>query len=203
MTEVARLSEMHPRGEYDRRLTLRRQRIADLDRTHLGLSNGRLLLALVGVILLWESVIRHSVSGWWPIAAALAFGALAVVHARALNRMERVRRAERVYLRALDRLNDRWSGTGRDGAAFLDDHLYARDLDLFGRASLFELLNTARTEIGEATLADRLRAPAPLNDRRARQAAVEELRSQLDLREDLSVLAADSDVSRTGALAAL
>ncbi len=192
---------MLPRGEYERRLTLRRQRIADLVRTHFWLSNGRLLLALVGVILLWQSVIRHSVSGWWPIAAALAFGALAVVHARALNRMERVRRAERVYLRALDRLNDRWSGTGRDGAAFLDDHLYARDLDLFGRASLFELLNTARTEIGEATLADWLRAPAPLNDVRARQAAVEELRSQLDLREDLSVLAAESDVSRTGALA--
>jgi MutS domain V len=175
--------------------------LPDLDRTHLWLSNGRLLLATVGAILLWQSVIRHSASGWWPVAAGLAFGALAVVHARALNRMERARRAERVYLRALDRLNDRWAGAGREGAAFLGDHLYARDLDLFGRASLFELLNTARTEIGEATLADWLRAPAPPDEVRARQASVEELRSQLDLREDLSVLAAESDVSRTGALA--
>ena len=66
-----------------------------------------------------------------------------------------------------------WAGGGRDGASFLEGHAYARDLDLFGPASLFELLNTTRTEIGEVTLADWLRAPAPLGEVRARQTAVE------------------------------
>ncbi len=72
---------------------------------------------------------------------------------------------------------------------FLDPaHPYAEDLDLFGKGSLFELLCTARTPVGEELLADWLRAPAPPPVVRARQEAVAELRSRLDLREDLAVL---------------
>ena len=97
---------------------------------------------------------------------------------------------------------DRWMGTGRDGTRYLDGHAYARDLDLFGRGSLFELLNSARTEVGEETLADWLRAPAPVDEVLARQAAVDELRPMLDVREDIAVLAAESEVGRTGPLAA-
>ena len=165
------------------------------------LSNGRLLLAALLTLVLWFTFVRPALSPWWPVAAAGAFAALAIVHARVLERIERARGAERVYLRGLERLDGRWAGIGRDGGHFIADHPYARDLDLFGRASLFELLNTARTEIGEATLADWLRAGAAPEEVVARQAAVDELRSNLDLREELAVLAAESDVSRTGALA--
>ena len=70
-----------------------------------------------------------------------------------------------------------------------------------GAASLFELLNTTRTEIGELTLADWLRGPATLSEVRARQAAVAELRPMLDFREDVAVLASESPVGRTGLLA--
>jgi hypothetical protein len=190
-----------PRAEYEHRLARWRERIVALDRTHLLLSNGRLILAGIGAVLLWRAVVRWSISPFWPLLAWLAFGVLAVVHARLLQRVERARSAERVYLRGLDRLTGRWPGTGRDGGEFLGSHPYARDLDLFGRASLFELLNTARTEIGEATLADWLRAPAPRTEVTARQAAVDELRPMLDLREDIAVLAAESPVGRTGSLA--
>jgi hypothetical protein len=110
--------------------------------------------------------------------------------------------AERVYLRGLSRLDDRWAGTGRDGAMFREGHPYAGDLDLFGPASLFELLNTTRTEIGELTLADWLRGPAPLAEVRARQAAIDELRPMLDFKEDVAVLASESPVGRTGPLSA-
>ena len=136
-----------------------RERIATLDRAT---SSFRTAASC------WASAARSS-CGWrssgaispaWPVGVWLAFGALAVVHARLLQRNERARGAERVYLRGFDRLSGEWAGTGRDGAMFLEGHPYARDLDLFGRASLFELLNTARTEIGEETLADWLRGPA-------------------------------------------
>ena len=87
------------------------------------------------------------------------------------------------------RLDNKWQGTGNSGARFLKaEHPYAVDLDIFGRASLFELLCTARTQAGEQFLADWLRAPAPPNVVRARQEAVEELRMRLDLREDLAIL---------------
>ena len=191
-----------PRAEYVRRLAAWRERIAALDRVNFILSNIRLAIAGAGAILLWMAFVRASIAPTWPVAAWLAFGVLAVIHARRLQRFERALSAERVYLRGLDRLNGRWAGTGRGGAPFLEGHPYARDLDLFGPASLFELLNTTRTEIGELTLADWLRAPAPLSEVRARQAAIDELRPMLDFKEDVAVLASESPVGRTGTLAA-
>ncbi len=148
------------------------------------------------------AVVRARISGFWPLGAWIGFGILAIVHARLLQRIARARNAERVYLRGLERLDGRWRGTGRGGDAAPDDHLYARDLDLFGGGSLFELLNTARTDAGEATLADWLSAPARLDEVRARQASVDDLRRRIDFREDVAVLAAESPVGRTGPLAA-
>ena len=68
------------------------------------------------------------------------------------------------------------------------EHPYAKDLDLFGRGSLYQLLCTARTRMGQDTLAAWLRESTDTATILARQAAVEELRGTLDLREDLAVL---------------
>src|SRR4030095_6375703 len=137
----------------------------------------------------------------WIVAAALAFGALATVHARVLQRVERGRRAAALYERGLDRVSGNWHGAGRPGGRFLDGPPHARDLDLFGHASLFELLNAARTETGEETLAAWLGSTAALDEVLARQAAIIELRPNLDFREDVAVLAAEGHIRRTGALA--
>jgi hypothetical protein len=191
-----------PLAEYDRRLIARRARIVELERTHVLVSNCRLLAAGAGASLLWLAFARAVVSPAWALLPGLVFAALAVFHARLLNRSEGSRRAEQTYTRGIERLRDRWAGTGRDGARFLEGHPYARDLDLFGPSSVFELLNTTRTEAGEATLSEWLRAGASLDEVRARQAAVDELRPMLDFREDVAVLAAESHVGRTGPLAA-
>ena len=190
-----------PEAAYQRRLLFWRGRIEELDRAHVIISNCRLIVAAAFAVLLWMAVMRGTASVVWPILLALAFGALVVVHARVLNRVDRARRAERMYVRGLDRLAGRWMGTGRNGAEFLGEHPYARDLDIFGRGSVFELLNTARTEAGEAVLAGWLSAGAPIEEVRARQAAVAELRDRPGFREDIGVLAAETEVSATGALA--
>jgi len=188
--------------EYQTRLRFWNARIASLDRLHLSLSNSRLAVAALTVVLLWVAFVRESISPWWPAAGAIAFLALVVAHARVLQRADRARRAAQWYARGLERLAGRWIGRGRDGARFLENHPYARDLDLFGRASLFELLNTANTEAGEETLAAWLGAGAAPAEVAARQAAVTELRDKIDFREDIAVLAAESEVSRTGSMAA-
>jgi len=96
------------------------------------------------------------------------------------------------YERGLARLEDRWAGIGEPGDRFRDDgHVYANDLDLFGRGSLFQLLSLARTRTGEATLAGWLLSPASPDDIHGRQVAVEELASKLDLREQLALAGAD------------
>ena len=191
-----------PPVEYERRLGLWAARIEELERTHLVISNLRLLVAGVFVAMAWFAFARSTLAPAWPLLPAIAFGGLLIGHARLLNRAERARRAHRLYQRGLDRLEGQWAGTGMDGSRFLDDHPYARDLDLFGPGSLFELINTARTEAGESTLAGWLKGSAAINEVRARQAAVDELRSRLDFREDLAVLADEGKVSRTRAVAA-
>ena len=79
---------------------------------------------------------------------------------------------------------------------------FARDLDLFGQGSLFQLLDTARTQVGEETLAAWLGSGAGIEEIRARQAAVAELAPKVDFREELAVLAAESYVGRTNKLEA-
>ena len=59
---------------------------------------------------------------------------------------------------------------------------------------MFELLSSARTRMGEETLANWLLAPSKVDEIGERHAAVRELRDQLNLREDLAVLGADASV---------
>lgn len=64
-------------------------------------------------------------------------------------------------------------------------HPYAADLDLFGPGSLFEFCNRAETALGRQQLADWLLEPATSTDISQRQAAVCELRNDIDWRQDL------------------
>jgi len=129
------------------------------------------------------------ISPWWLLVPLAVFGALVIIHARVVDRLDRSIRAAQFYDRGLARLEDRWTGGGETGERFRNpDHVYAEDLDLFGKGSLFELLSTARTRAGEDTLARWLLAPASQADIAARHQAVQELRPLLDLREDLAVL---------------
>jgi len=66
-------------------------------------------------------------------------------------------------------------------------HAYAGDLNLFGHASLFQMLDTTATSTGQQTLRRWLLAGAAPPVVRERQAAVMELASQLDLRQELQV----------------
>jgi hypothetical protein len=180
---------------YSRILEERNARIASIERRHRLMGYGKLAAALGGAVVVWLAV-EHALSILWLLAPIAAFAALVVTHDRLLEARERQRRAARFFERSLARLDGRWAGTGDRGDGYLESaHPYANDLDLFGKGSLFELLSTARTHIGQDTLARWLLAPADPATIRARQAAVEELRPRLDLRENLAIVAEEA---RTG-----
>jgi hypothetical protein len=189
-----------PRAEYHRRIARWDGVIARGERLHRVVSNLRLAVAAAGALVAWLAFERGAVSPAWLLPVFAGFLALVVAHARVLRRNERSVRARGLYTRGLDRIEDRWMTSGPDGARFLDGHPYARDLDLFGPASLFQLVSAARTEAGEERLARWLGGPAPVDDVRARQAAVAELAPHLDFREALAVVAAEARVGRTSAL---
>ena len=192
---------MSPLEEYTHRLGQRETQVLRRQREHERFGYARLLIAAGGVFVLWSSLWRHTISPWWIVAPAIAYALTAIVHGRVLRAKECAERAADVYRRGIARIEDRWGslhnpGTTETGERFADPHhVYAADLDLFGRDSLFELLSTARTRMGEERLAAWLLHPATVADILARHEALRELAPQLDFREDLAVLGEDA---RTG-----
>ena len=122
-------------------------------------------------------------------AALLAvFVGLVATHRRVERARRRMEELARVNREAERRHARDWAALpGEDFGVADPDHAYAVDLDLFGRASLFQLLGTATTAPGRSTLRDWLLAPAPPAEVRERQAAVAELAPMLDLRDELAV----------------
>jgi hypothetical protein len=130
----------------------------------------------------------HQLSGLIILIIPIAiFFVLAVLHEKSLEGMRRRARAIRFYEDGLAHLNDAWRGRGESGDRFLDPaHPYSRDLDIFGAASVFQYLSTARTQTGEQTLAEWLLKPAPIGEILARQAAVRDLAQRLQFRERIA-----------------
>jgi hypothetical protein len=183
---------MDPRSEYQSRLSEWSRQAQAHERAHFRMGYLRLLF-LVALLVL-AAVLCQTRVGVGIVVTVVMFGLFltGMMHDRILNARDRARRAMRFYQAGLDRLDGTWAGKGSSGTEFLDaHHPYASDLDLFGVGSVFELLNTAQTESGRATLAAWLLAPASSEEIGARQEAVDELRPKVDLRERLGLIAAD------------
>ena len=182
-----------PRTLYKQRLDERRAAIAQREQRHRMLGRGKLAMAACGVALVWLALAQGAFSILWVLIPIAGFALLVVVHEKLLKELERRRRAARFFEKALARLEGNWAGTGEPGDRYNEAaHPYAVDLDLFGKGSVFELLCTARTRIGEDRLANWLKSPALPETVRARHAAVDELRERVDLREELAVVAEEA-----------
>ena len=68
-------------------------------------------------------------------------------------------------------------------------HYYAGDLDVFGKHSLFRLLNRTHTYLGQNRLANWLKAPGKPDAIRLRQEAIAELKPQIEWRQQVEALA--------------
>ena len=174
--------------EYSRRLKDREFSAAQLQRKHLWLGNARIALFLAILVQCWITGKTGFPSVYWLLLPVSAFIALVMLHRRIVRDLNSARRAVAVYSRGIARIEDRWAGSGETGNEFKDPlHMYAEDLDILGEGSLFQLLSMARTNMGRQCLARWLLTHAELPEIRERQAAVAELKSRLDLREDLAV----------------
>ncbi|HTB68239.1 MAG TPA: hypothetical protein VK727_18610 [Steroidobacteraceae bacterium] len=177
---------MSPAEEYAARLAVHEARVTQLTRHEERIASARLVAGLLIAAIVVARLFVHALTLWWATPLLLAFVGLVSWHASVRRARARAARAVDFYRRGLDRINDRWAGGGHTGERFLKaHHVYAADLDLFGRGGLFELLCAVRTRMGEETLAQWLLAPAPIAQIRERQACLGELRERLDLREDL------------------
>ncbi|HWO12357.1 MAG TPA: hypothetical protein VNN80_22830, partial [Polyangiaceae bacterium] len=116
----------------------------------------------------------------------VAFLCLLVLHARVISAEDLAWRFWRVNENAARRARDDWQSLPEDGAAFAEPkHPFSADLDVFGQRSLFQFINVAHTSYGQAALAGYLSSLDSGDRILARQRAVRELQSQLELRQEL------------------
>jgi hypothetical protein len=185
-----------PQSVYEERRAARAKELSALEARAQRISILRLVSFGAGAALLIALAFAPLPSWVGFVVGALfvAFVALVVVHARVFEAKERVSAAVRFYDRALLRTAGRYRELPTTGERFASgDHLYADDLDVFGRGSLFARLDTTETRFGEerlAALLDGRGIGAFPEDVRARQVAVEELAPKIDFRERLSAAGA-------------
>lgn len=166
--------------QYERLLT-KQTRIANL------ISNLRLAVFVLGLtlgIVLYVKGVRGFSVGVWALTL-LVFIYLAVRHHKILANKKTVLSLIQINTDALMRLDGEWSSFPDNGEDFrAEDHPYADDLDIFGRSSLFQWINTAQTYLGRIKLKEALaEAPDSVNEIRKRQETILELASALTWRQ--------------------
>ena len=191
-TESPQETVSAPKSAYEQRLAGHRGALSELESADSRFATSRGLVFLVGLVLAWFAFVEASFPPEWLFLPVGIFVALVTGHARIAGRIERAKRAIEFYDRGLDRLEDRWIGVGPSGDRYKNaEHPYSGDLDIFGEGSLFQLLCDVRTRLGEDALAKWLSECAEPNVICERQASVQELRDQLDFREELALLDAE------------
>ncbi len=123
-----------------------------------------------------------------PLALVLflAFAVLIVLHGRVLDALDLAERWVDVNRDAESRLAHSWENLTDQGEGLAPpEHGYAGDLDIFGKGSLFQRLNVARTRFGRERLASLLLEPRGVAEARALQGAVRALSQDLELRQRL------------------
>lgn len=169
------------------------------------ISIGRLLLfcGIIGGVLLGTAG-----KFWWGwlIAAGMLITFILVMRRHEKLRLEQQYLENRIQVerRQLARLRGNWSTFPDTGAEFLEEKDYvARDLDIFGTASLYQMLCTAHTPWGRQRLAEILKQGEPdLQCLRDRQEAVQELMRNRELMGRYEAFALDivPEVRKSGAV---
>lgn len=181
-----------PEEEYARRTHERSAVANQLGRRAQSIGNARLIVGMAAVVLAFFVFGRVSVSPFWLILPVVVFIVLAVWHSRVFSSLECAKRSTAFYEKGLARVQNRWAGAGEQGNRYRDPaHVYAEDLDIFGKGSLYELLCTARTRAGEDLLAGWLLSPATAAEVLDRQEAISETRANVDFREEFNLVGED------------
>src|SRR5215211_5222782 len=178
-----------PRLSYESRLGSASAEYARVDSRWNLVANARLVAFLAAVAAAAWGLWGRAPAGWVLAGLLISvFALLAVYHARLGKQRARLATLRAIQEEALARIDRRWGDLTMAWVPDVPaDHPYAGDLDIVGRASLFQLLDTTATRMGQENLAAWLLAPAAPTVASTRQGAVAELAPLLDLRQEIEL----------------
>jgi hypothetical protein len=181
------------RATYEQGREQRSREVAAFEDRARAIGTTRLALAVVALVfiggLVWGRL--GAWAGWAVAADVVAFVALVLVHGRVHEARERASAALRFHQRGLSRMDHAWGALPRGSERFKStQHPFANDLDIFGQASVMQLVDATETRFGEERLAKLLSLEDPgawPADVQARQEAVRDLTGRPAFREGLAV----------------
>jgi hypothetical protein len=154
------------------------------------ISNLRLMVFVSGACaaLLAYKTNSYIIFGAAFVVFIIIFIYLVIYQEKLINRMKYTNSLLDINNTSLKRLNGEWNTFADTGEDFIEDgHNYANDLDIFGKNSLFQWINTAKTFIGREKFRDLLASVDGSHaDVRERQEAVDELAAMLNWRQRFS-----------------
>lgn len=101
-----------------------------------------------------------------------------------------------VYQNEVNLINGEENGYDHGGTFESEDHPYASDLDIFGRSSLFSLINRCSTKIGLLSLSHHLANECTPKEILNRQIAIKEITTKIDLTFSFRANLRGHDVSK-------
>ncbi len=187
---------MEARARYEQGLDAYSRAVATLESRSRSLGAARLVVAAAGCVLIGGIVwARFGAWSWISLAVLVAgFVGLVFVHARVHDATQRAVAGLRFHKRGIARLSMAWGDLPTSSERFVAaDHPFSSDLDVFGRASLMQLVDATETRFGEERLAELLSLEHPTGwpaAIAARQEAVRDLAGRFDFREALAAAGA-------------
>ncbi len=178
-------SDQKPREYYQKRYDRYGKLAKKLAKSADRISNMRLFVFVVGCILGIAFYRMLYLSLGALILAALGFAYLVIRHNRVLRIKGYVLALYTINENSLKRLDGKWTSFPDVGEDFKDEnHAYAIDLDIFGRGSLFQWLNSTQTIFGRRRLKEVLtQLPDHPEEIKQRQDAILDLSGKLTWRQ--------------------
>ena len=153
------------------------------------ISNLRLFIFTLGTIFTIVLYLKKSyyISITIFIAFLILFIWVASIHNKVINNKKYSSAIYEINHKSLKRLKGEWTSFTDTGEEFIDNNnKYSGDLDIFGKNSLFQWINTAFTYTGRINLKDKLLKPAKdIEEIKLKQEAIAELSKKLSFRQRL------------------
>lgn len=135
---------------------------------------GLFALMILGIVLAGNMEI-HS-GGWLAFAALIVFLFVVAGHGKLKDRISDCEREMIVCQQYLDRIHGEWRNFPEKGEEFMKDaDATLLDLDLLGKASLYQLICVARSCFGKRSLYDAICTKLPVYQLSGQQEAISEL----------------------------
>ena len=175
--------------KYQEIIEKKKSEIKGLNKFILGISIARIFLFILICIILYHYWSSQTTVAFTVLIGATLFISLIRIHNRLYDKKNKNEKIVFINQQELNALNGHFEDFP-SGEEFIDpDHFYSLDLDVFGKNSLFQLINRTSTPIGKTKLAEwfnnHLMDKSKIEER---QKAIKELTNKVEFRQAFQLI---------------